>query len=66
MLGLPRLWTRGTLRVHHTYIHIRAEGISRFNMTGEKRTDKQMSSGQNSGEKAPAFTKPLTICVTNS
>jgi hypothetical protein len=34
-------------------------------MTTEK-TDKQMSSGHNSGEKAPAFTKPLTICATSS
>jgi hypothetical protein len=25
-----------------------------------------MSSGHNSGEKAPAFTKPLTICATSS
>jgi hypothetical protein len=41
------------------------ERISRFNMTTEK-TDKQMSSGHNSGEKAPAFTKPLTICATSS
>lgn len=47
------------------HAHTHTEGISRFNMTRE-RTYKQMSSGQNSGKKAPTLSKPLTICVTNS